>query len=142
MAYVGTGTQAGGRLVASGQLLWNIEWVLGDGGVLYLPPFRLAGTPQLHVVVEAPSGTGTPAAVDVTVTIFGPREIGVVTGDLIGTGRYAPIRQPIPLAVPSGEARSVRWDYVPHPDVIVAIADNRDVPTGPFPLNVSIGATS
>lgn len=140
MAYAGSGTQIGKGIYASGQILWNNAYVLEEDGTVYLPVFRLPGTPQLHVVVQSVPGYNSPVEVDVTV--FGGDLVGPVTGDLITTGRYRPIREPVPLVVPVGEARDVRWDYVPHPAVVIAISDAREQPSGVMPFVVSVGATS
>lgn len=140
MAYVGNGTLAGGISYASGQILWQLEWVLDDGDTLYLPVFRMPGVPNLSVVVSNVLGHASP--VDVDVTVWGGTETGPVTGDLISTGRFRPIRQTVNLVAPVGGAREQLWPAISHPSVILQITDARVVPAGPFPFLVSLGASN
>lgn len=142
MAWMGSGTQLGGGLYAAGQVVWTVETVIQAEGALTLPPFRLTGAPNLSVMlVNDFAPDVAPPTLDVLVRLYAPAGTGGVTGDLISTGQYLPIRDTQAAVVPPGEAFTLRWDRYAHPTVMVQILDNRPVQATPFPIRVSVGAT-
>lgn len=139
MAYTGTGTLAGGVPRPSSQVLFQIEWVVGDDDTVSFPVVRLPGTVNVHVEMVNLDDTNP---LDVDLVLFGPAMRGFQTLDLVGSDQYRPIREPVNVVVPPGEARAILYEWVGEPNVFAQITDARETPNGAFPVLLRVTATS